>query len=107
MTLMCHGLLCSGRSSGYSTGSAVVADVVPRSVVVYVLFVSVVEVPHIYVIHRSVVAEFVVSPVSAFVAGTTVAIAIVNAAVEADSRPPVAVIPGISVAAPTPITGSP
>src|ERR1039458_5596746 len=78
MTLMCRGLFCSGWSSSYSTSSAVVANAVSRSFVEYGFFVSVVNVRHIYVIHRAVVAELVVSPVSAFVAGTTVAIAIVN-----------------------------
>src|SRR5208337_1958507 len=107
MTLMCRSLFCSGWSSSYSPSSAVVANAASRSFVDYGFFVSVVNVRHIYVIHRAVVAELVVSPVSAFVAGTTVAIAIVNTAVETDSGTPVAVIPGEGIAAPTPITRSP
>src|ERR1039458_1151991 len=107
MTLMCRGLFRSGWASGCSPGSAVVANAVSRPFVDYGLLVSVVKAPYIYVIHRAVVTEFIVSPVSAFVAGTTVAIAVVDAAIEADGGTPVAVIPGVGVAAPTPITGSP
>src|SRR5580658_5594136 len=106
MTLMGRGLFCGSRSSGRSTVSAVVADVVSRPLVAYGFFIRVVKVP-IHVIHRSVVAELVVSPVSTLVAITTVAIAVVNAAVESDSRAPVAGVPGVRVAAPTPVTRRP
>src|ERR1700691_353917 len=98
MTLIQRGLFRSGRSSGCSTGSAVVANVVSRPLVAYGLFVSVVKGAHIYVIHRGVVAESPVLPISAFIAKTTIAEAVIDAAVEADRRTPVAVIPGIGIA---------
>src|SRR5580658_1839812 len=107
MTRMSRGFFCSGRACGCSTGSAVVADAVSRALVAYGFYVSVVNRAHIYVIHGRVVAELVVSPVSTLVAGTTVAIAIVNAAIEADSRTPVTRVPGICAAAPAPVTRSP
>src|SRR5271165_5815103 len=46
-------------------------------------------------------------PISALIADTTIAEAVVDATVEANMRPPVALIPGKSIAAPAPITGSP
>src|SRR5580658_4433132 len=107
MTRMSRGFFCSGRACGCSTGSAVVADAVSRALVAYGFYVSVVNRGHIYVIHRRVVAELVVYPVSAFVAGTAVAKAIVNAAIEADSGAPVTLVPSKCTAAPAPITRSP
>src|SRR5271169_640305 len=107
MTLIGRGLFGSGWSNRYSSGSAVIANAVSRPFVDYGFFVRVVEIVHIHVIHRAVVTELVVSPVSAFVAGSAVAIAIVNTAVKADSGTPVAIIPGIGIAAPAPITWRP
>jgi len=59
------------------------------------------------VIDRYVVTEFVIFPVSAFVAGATISIAVVNSAIETDRRAPVAAIPGKGVTAPAPLTWSP
>src|SRR5208282_4059403 len=90
MPLMCRRLFGGGWSSGYATGSAVVANAVSRPLVDHGFFVGVVKVVHIHVIHRAVIAELVVSPVSTFVAGTAVAKAVVNAAIEANRGTPVA-----------------
>ncbi len=105
--LVRRGLFCSARAGGNSTLAAVIADMVHRGFVDYGLVVNIVNVRDVHVIHRAVVVEGPVVPISAFIADTTVAEAVVHAAVEADSGAPVAFIPGKGVAAPTPITGSP
>jgi len=74
----------SGRPSGCSTGPAVVANTVPRPLVGYGLFVGVVEAAPVHVIHRGVVAEGAILPISALIADTAIAEAIVDAAVKAD-----------------------
>ena len=85
--LVCRCLFCSGRASGNSTLAAVIADMVHRGVVDYGLVVDIVNVRDVHVIHRAVVVEGSVIPISAFIADTTVAEAIVDATVEADLRP--------------------
>src|SRR5208337_1464979 len=101
------GLLCSGRTSANSTLAAVIADMVHRGFVDYGFVVNIVNVRDVHVVHRGVVVEGPVIPISAFIADTTVAEAVVDATVEADMRPPVAFIPREGTAAPAPITGSP
>jgi hypothetical protein len=76
-------------------------------VVDYGLVVNIVNVRDVHVIHRAVVVENSVIPISASIADTTIAEAVVDATVEADMRTPVAIIPGVGVAAPTPITRGP
>src|SRR5208282_316549 len=107
MTLVGRGLFCSGRAGGCSTGSAVIANVVSRSSVDYVSFVRVVNVGDVDVVDRGVVVEGSVIPISALIADTTIAEAIVDAAVETDCGTPVAVVPGKGIATPAPIPGSP
>ena len=105
--LVCRCLFCLGRSGVNSTGAAVIADMVHRGVVDHGLVVNIVNVRDVHVIHRAVVVEGPVIPIPAFIADTTIAKAVVDATVEADMRAPVALIPSVGVAAPTPITGSP
>src|SRR5580692_8685797 len=100
-------LFCCGRASSNSTGAAVIADTVDRGVVDYGLVVNIVNVCDVDVVHGAVVVEGSVIPISTLVADTTIAEAVVDATVEADVRTPIAAIPSIGVAAPTPITGSP
>src|SRR5271166_201956 len=107
MTLMCRGLFRCRRASVNPAVPAVVADVVVRGVVDDGLVVNIVNIRDVYVIHRAVVVETAVIPISALIADATVAEAIVDAAVKADIRAPVAFIPGKGVAAPTPITRRP
>ena len=107
MSLTCRSHLCSCGAGGNSTGTTVIADMVHRDVVDYGLVVNIVNVRDVHVIHRAVVVESSVIPISAFIADTTIAEAVVDATVEADIRTPVAAVPGVGVAAPTPITGSP
>lgn len=102
---MSEGFLRSSGSCADPTGSTVIADVVcsvddgPA--------VRVAKVPTAHIVHVRVVAELIVAPVAAVVAAATIAVPIVDAAVEADFRAPIAVIPGIPIIAPTPITGRP
>ena len=105
--LVCRGLFCSGRAGVNSTGAAVVADMVHPGVVDYGPVVNIVKVPDVHVVHRAVVVEGSMIPVSAFIAETTVAETVVDATVEADMGAPVAFIPSVAVTAPTPVTGSP
>src|SRR5208282_140888 len=115
MTRLCGGrrnMAClSGFFSGAgpgsdSTGSAVIADVVCR-VDVDGLAVCVVKVPATDIVHIRVIAELIVLPVAALVAEATIAVAIVDAAVEADFRTPIALIPSIRAIAASPVTGRP
>src|SRR5450756_1882014 len=96
--LVCRCLFCLGGAGVNSTGAAVIADMVHSGVVDYGPVVNIVNVRDVHVVHRAVVVEGPVIPISAFIADTTI---------EADMRAPVALIPGVAVAAPTPITGSP
>src|SRR5271156_4911928 len=98
---------CRGRARRNSTAATVVADVVHPRFVDYGLAVNIGNVYAAYVIHRGVVVEASVVPISASVAHTTVAEAVVDAAVKADGLAPVAFIPGEGIAAPTPIARSP
>src|SRR5208282_3615771 len=100
-------LFCRSRASRNSAFAAVIADMVHCGFVDYGLFVNIGDVRDVHVTHRAVVEEGSVIPVSASIADTTIAEAVVYAAVEADTLAPIAFIPGESVAAPTPITGGP
>ncbi len=100
-------LLRRSRTRTDSTGAAVIAHMVHGGGVDYGLAVDIVNYGDVHVIHRGVVAEVSVIPISAAVAGAAVAVAVVHAAVEADLCAPIAAIPGVSIAAPTPIARSP
>jgi hypothetical protein len=80
---------------------------VSRPAVAYGLLVSVAKGCHIYVIHRAVVLEGSIIPISTTIADTTIAEAVVDTAIEADSGSPVTVIPGVAIVAITPVTRSP
>ncbi len=105
--LVCRGHFCLARAGVNSTGAAVIADMVHGGVVDHGPVVNIVNVRDVHVIHRAVVVEGSMIPVSAFIADTTVAETVVDATVEADMRAPIALIPSVGVAAPTPVTGSP
>src|SRR5271157_4409178 len=107
VALVCRGLFPCGRAGADSTSSAVVTHMIERGVVDDGLVVNIVNIRDVYVIHRAVVVETAVIPISALIADATVAEAIVDAAVKADIGAPIAFIPGKGVAAPTPITRRP
>ena len=100
-------LFCLGRTSVNTTCAAVVTDPVHCRTVDDRRVVNVVNVGDVHVVHRTVVVKLSVLPTSAFIAGSTVAVTVVHATVEADLLAPVAAIPGVGVAAPAPITRSP
>jgi hypothetical protein len=69
--------------------------------------IHIVKVAAAQVIYPAVVVEGAVIPVSAFIATPTVAEAIIDAAVKADLRPPITVIPSVAIIAPSPVARSP
>ena len=107
MPLMARGLFRSVRTCVHSTPAAVIADVVVGGVVDHGFVVDVVNIRDVDVVHRAVVVEGSVVPISALIADAAITEAVVDAAVEADLRAPVAIIPGVGVATPAPITRSP
>jgi hypothetical protein len=69
--------------------------------------INIMQVAAAHVIHRAVVVEGAVIPVSALIADSTVAEAIIHAAIKADLCTPVPVVPGVAITAPTPIARCP
>src|SRR5580704_14959327 len=100
-------LFRGGRPGADSTPASVVADMVYRRGIDYGFAVNIVNIRDVHIVHRAVVVEGSVIPISASVADTTVAEAVVDATVEADLRTPIAFIPGEGAAPPTPVTRSP
>jgi hypothetical protein len=56
---------------------------------------------------RSVVVESATTPVTAFETNTAIAVSVIDSAVEADVRPPIARMPGIGAITPAPVAGCP
>src|SRR5215472_12578478 len=108
VTLAFGEALSSGRLRRGAPGAAVVADVVDRGVIDdRIVHVGVVNHRGVHIGHRGVVRKHSVAPFTAVEADAPVAIAIVNAAIKADVRAPVARMPYIDAPAPTPIARSP
>ena len=106
MVFVHGGLLGCGRTSIDSASAAVVAhttDIVVNDGLV----VNVVNVGNVDIVHRAVVVESPVIPVSAFIPDAAVSKTIIDAAVEANVLTPVAVVPQVSVIVPTPVPGGP
>ena len=103
----CRGFFRGCRACGNSATAAVVADVVYPGFVDHGFVIDIGNVYATDVIHRGVIEEASVIPISAAVAYATVAETVVDTTVEADGLAPVAFIPGEGVAAPAPIAGSP
>jgi hypothetical protein len=59
------------------------------------------------VVNRAVVVELAITPVSSLVPISVIAISIIDAAIEADFRTPVAGVPQVCAVAPSPITRRP
>src|SRR6266571_7075619 len=108
MTLVSSGLFLRGRTSGYSAPATVETDSVDRRVVVDdCRVVGIVHDGDVHVGDGTVIVERVASPVAAEKADTGVAETVVNAAIEADSGPPVARIPRVEAVFPSPVAWSP
>ena len=93
--------------SGNSTRAAVEADTIHGGFVDYGLAIDIGDIRDIHITHRAVVEEGSIIPVAASIADASVAEAVIDATIEADTLAPVSFIPGERVAAPPPITGSP
>src|SRR5438874_11063406 len=95
------------RPSRDAARPAVIADAIHGDIVVdHSLIVSIVHHCHVYVRHGAVINESAAAPISARIANTCVAEAIINSAVKSDVRTPVPPVPKVYAIRPTPITGS-
>jgi hypothetical protein len=106
MIVSCCRLLVGCRSSVDAPGAAVVTHPV---VVVHddgLIHVDIGDVA-VHMHDRAVVVERAAAPLSADESHATVAIAVIYAAVETDMRPPIAAIPEIDSARPTPVARGP
>jgi hypothetical protein len=95
------------RAGVDSAPAAVVADMVVRRVVDHSLVVNIVNIRDVHIVHRAVVVKGSVIPISAFITGSAIAVAVIYATVEADPVAPIALVPGVGIVAPTPVTWSP
>jgi hypothetical protein len=105
--LVSRHLFCLGRAGVDSASAAVVAYPVHICVVDHRRVVNVVNVGDVYVVHRTIVVKLPVLPTPALIAGTAITIAVIHTSVEADVTAPVAAVPLIGIATPTPVTWSP
>jgi hypothetical protein len=101
-----RSLLRGGWTGINSTLATVEADVVGGPVD-HRLRVDVVNVCDINIVHRPVVVEGSIIPIATLVAVSTVAEAVVDAAVETDLRPPVAIVEHVCAVVPAPVAGRP
>src|SRR5208337_1162224 len=106
MSLTRRSLVFGPWTRADSTIAAVVTDVA-HVVVDHCGVINVVNFIHVYVVHGAIVEKVSVIPTPAFVTLTEIAEAVINSAIEAHVRAPIAVIENKSVAAPTPIGWSP
>jgi len=88
-----------------TAAAAVIADV--RIVHDNVRLIDVVNFAHIYIVDARVVVKAAVGPAASVVAGADVTETVVNAAIEADLRSPVARVPEIGAVRPAPVTRRP
>src|SRR4029077_14392756 len=100
-------LLGGGRARRDAAGAAGIADVIDGDVIDYRRVVDVGDMNVGNIIDAAVVIELVATPVTALIAMTGVAVAVVHTAVEADLRPPEAGIPEIEPIPPAPIARCP
>ena len=104
MIVFSHHFMRRGTCT-QSTGSAVEGHViihVNHSVVVYVRHVHAADVHD-----RTVIKERTTAPITTLESNTGITEAVVHTAVEADMRTPVAAVPAIDTARPTPVAGGP
>jgi hypothetical protein len=78
-----------------------------RRAIDYPPVVKVVDVCNVYVVHRAVIVECSIAPVSAYIAGTKIAKAVVNTSIKTDTEAPITGGPEICVASPSPVTRCP
>ena len=106
MRLVRVAFLFRCRPRRYAAG-AVVAHAGHVDVVHHRLVINVGDVNAAEIVHGSVVRKHAAAPEAAFIAGARVAEAIVDAAIEADLRAPVAIVENVTAADEAPVTGRP
>src|SRR6202035_5262039 len=99
--------LCCIGARRDATAATVEADPIDGDVVDHRAVVHVGDVGRVDVGDRAVVVELVAAPAAALIALAAIAEAVVDAAVEADVRAPVAAAPHIDAALPAPVSGRP
>ena len=107
VSLTLRSLFLPRRTRIDTTVAAVVADAIHGPVVDHGRVVNVAYVGHVHIVHRAIVEKTVVVPPPAFISIAEVAEAIIDPAIETDSRTPIAFMEQKSVAAPAPITRGP
>jgi hypothetical protein len=102
------GFLFRGRTHPCSAGTAVIADAAQGKVGFdHGRPVNIMYPANVYVVDGPIVEEMSVSPITAIVASPGISETVVDAAVVADNRTPVAGMPVVSRALIIPVTGSP
>jgi hypothetical protein len=100
------GLLLGRRTRGHSAASAVEGNV--RAIVYdHRPVIDIGDVGDIHIGHRAVVEESAAAPFTAGETFAEVSETVINAAIESDVRTPIAGIPKIDAAVPTPVSRSP
>src|SRR5882672_10095312 len=107
MPFTSHSLLFPRRARADTPVTSVVADTVHGGSVDHGRVVNVVDNGDVHVVHGAVVEKVAVVPTSAFVAISKVAVSVVDTAVEADLRTPIAFVESKSAFVPRPISWSP
>jgi hypothetical protein len=99
-------LLFMSGTSVDSPRASVVADTIHGHVIDDGLVVDV-NVGNRHIVNRAVVIEVGTLPISSYIAGSKVAIPVVQPTIETDMRPPIPRMPLIHTFPPTPISGCP
>jgi hypothetical protein len=103
-----NSLVLSGRPCRHTASAAVVADVIHSRVVVHdSTVIDVGDMSGTDVVHCAVISERAVVPPAAVVSGPAIPVAVIDAAIEPDMRPPVASVVSVVAADPTPISWRP
>jgi hypothetical protein len=105
VALMREGLLPGGGTRFDAAATAVIADA--SGVLNNLLSIYVVDDRCVDVVHLTVIKKASAVPITAGITVADVAIAVVDASIEADLRVPVASIPEVNPVAPTPVSRSP
>jgi hypothetical protein len=106
MSLALRRLFRTSGASRDSADASVVTHIVHGDVIHDDRLV--VDIPHVpHVVYGSVVEKGSAIPISSLIANTNIAKTVVDAAIESNIRPPVALMKNISVIAPAPITRGP
>lgn len=92
--------LAFARPHGNTAASAVVTDAIDRNLVDHGLVIDVRDTAVAEVVDGTVVIEDVMPPVTAVIAGTGITVTVIDAAVEADLRSPVAGIENVEAVTP-------